>query len=174
MTSYRNNEFIQTETSALKTGMWTLKTVARVRLLAGLLLFGLLLVLSVVPGRLGRSLLTHAGHAGCTPVAGLGVLGALDGQLGFLGAAAFLLFTRVLGFRSTLLGRAPTGCTFLRWHSESGRPGTFLDVIFHLLSGGGCGAGTGAASEARVLMCADNMVEVRRIVLGGIRARWTA
>ena len=143
-------------------------------LLAGLLLFSLFLMLSTAPGGLGRSFLTRAGHAGYVPITGLGVLGVLDGRLGFLGAAAFLLFARVLGFRNTLLRRTPTGCTLLRWRNKSGQPATFLDVFFHLLSRRSYDTEIGATSEARVVMCADNMVEICRIVLDGIRAKWTA
>ena len=131
-------------------------------------------MLSTAPGRLGRSLLTCAGRASYMPITGLRVLGALDGRLGFLGTAAFLLFTHMLGFRNTLLRRTPTGRTFLGWRNKSGQPGTFLDVIFHLLSRRSYDTETGATSEARVVMCADNMVEIRRIVLDGIRAKWTA
>ena len=131
-------------------------------------------MLSAAPGRLGRSLLARAGRASYAPITGLGVLGGLAGWLGFLRMAAFLLFTHVLGFRNTLLRRMPTGHTFLRWRNKSGQPGAFLDVFLHLLNRRSYGTETGATSEARIVMCADNMVEIRRIILDGIRAKWTA
>ena len=74
----------------------------RVGLLVGLLLLSLLLMLSAAPGRLGWSLLARAGCASYAPITGLRVLGGLAVRLGFLRMAAFLLFTHVLGFRSTL------------------------------------------------------------------------
>ena len=131
-------------------------------------------MLSAAPGRLGRSLLAHAGHTSYAPITGLRVLGGLASRLGFLRTAAFLLFTHMLGFRNTLLRQTPTGRTFLRWHKKSGQPGAFLDVFLHLLNRGSYGTETGATSKARVVMHADNMVKVGRIILDGISAKWTA
>ena len=47
-------------------------------------------------------------------------------------------------------------------------------MILHLLNRGGYGTETGTTSEARIVMRADNMVKVARIVLDGIRTKWTA
>ena len=146
----------------------------RVGLLAVLLLLSLLLMLSATPGGLSWSLLARAGRASYTPITGLRVLGGLASWLGFLRTAAFLLFTHVLGFRNTLLRRMPTGRTFLRWRKKRGQPGAFLDVFLHLLNRGSYGTETGATSEAHVVMRADNMVKICRIVLDGIRAKWTS
>ena len=68
-----------------------------------------LLMQSAAPGRFGRSLLTHAGHASYVPITGLGVLGALDGRLGFLRTAAFLFLLMCLDSGTPFLGERPPG-----------------------------------------------------------------
>ena len=47
-------------------------------------------------------------------------------------------------------------------------------MSLHLLDRGGYGTETGTTSETHVVMRTDNMVKVGRIVLDGIRAKWTA
>ena len=69
---------------------------------------------------------------------------------------------------------APTGRTFLRCHGKRGQPGAFLDVSLHLLARGGYGLKAAPTSETRVIMHADNMVKIGRIILDGIRTKWTA
>ena len=108
------------------------------------------------------------------PITGLRVLRGLAGQLGFLGTAAFLFASHVFGVRSTLFRRMPTGHTFLQCRGRRGQPGAFLDVILHLLARGGYGTKAGPTSETRIVMRADNMVKVGRIILDGVRAKWTA
>ena len=107
------------------------------------------------------------------PITGLRVLRGLAGWLGFLGTAAFLFASHVFGARSTLFRRTPTGHTFLRCPGRRGQPGAFLNVILHLLARGGYGTKADPTCEIRIIMCADNMVKVGRIVLDGVRAEWT-
>ena len=150
----------------------------RVGLLAGFLLLRLRLLLllmpSAAPGGFGRGLLARSGRAGYAPITGLRVLRGLAGQLGFLRMTTFLAAAHMFGVRSTLFRRMPTGRTFLRRCGKRRQPGAFLDVSLHLLDGGGYDTETGTTSETRVVMRADNMVKVGRIVLDGICAKWTA
>ena len=69
--------------------------------------------------------------------------------------------------------RTPTRHAFLRCRGRRGQPGTFLDVILHLLARGGDGTKTGSTCKVHVVMRADNMVKVGRVVLDGVRAEWT-
>ena len=162
--------------------MLTLRTVMRYRvcvgLLAGFLLLVrlclFLLVLSAASGSFGRGFLARGGRASYAPITGLRVLGGLAGWLGFLRTAAFLSSVHMFGVRSTLFRQMPNGRTFLRCHGRRGQPGAFLDVNLHLLDRGGYGTKAGPTSETRIVMCADNMVKVGRIVLDGVRAKWTA
>ena len=107
------------------------------------------------------------------PITGLRVLRGLAGRLGFLGTVAFLFASHVFGARSTLFRRMPTGHTFLRYRGRRGQPGAFLNVILHLLARGGYGTKAVPTCEIRVIMRADNMVKVGRIVLDGLRAERT-
>ena len=131
-------------------------------LLVRLCLF--LLMLSAVLGRFGHGLLARTGHVSYAPITGLRVLRGLAGQLGFLGMAAFLFASHVFGVRSTLFRRTPTGHTFLRCRGRRGQPGSFLDVNLYLLARGGYGTKAGPTSETRIVMRADNMVKVGRIM----------
>ena len=68
----------------------------------------------------------------------------------------------------------PTGRTFLQCRGRRGQPGAFLDVNLHLLARGGYGTKAGPTSETHIVMRADNMVKVGRIILDGVRTKWTA
>ena len=71
------------------------------------------------------------------------------------------------------LGEHPPGALSLQCCGRRGQPGAFLDVILHLLARGGYGTKAGSTWETRIVMHADNMVKVGRIVLDGVRAKWT-
>ena len=107
------------------------------------------------------------------PITGLRVLRGLAGWLGFLGTVAFLFASHVFGARSTLFRQMPTGRTFLRCRGRRGQPRAFLNVILHLLARGGYGTKAGPTCEIRIVMRADNMVKVGRIVLDGVCTEWT-
>ena len=47
-------------------------------------------------------------------------------------------------------------------------------MILYLLNRGGDGTEIGTTSEARIVMRADNMVKIGRIILDSICAKWTA
>ena len=148
----------------------------RVGLLAGFLLLvclQLLLMPGLALGRSGCAFLTHAGHTSYAPITGLRVLRGLAGRFGLLGMAAFLFASHVFGAWSTLFRQTPTGHTFLRCRGRRGQPGAFLNVILHLLARGGYGTKAGPTCETHVVMHTDNMVKVGRIILDGVRAKWT-
>ena len=147
-----------------------------VGLLVGLLLRLrlFLLMLSATPGRLSQGLLACAGHVSYMPITGLRALRGLAGWLGFLRMAALFFAAHVCGVRSTLFRRTPTGCTFLRCRGKRCQPRAFLDVSLHLLARGGYGLKAAPTSETRIVMCADNMVKISRIILDGIRTKCTA
>ena len=144
----------------------------RVRLLAGFLLLARLrLLLMLGPALCWSScaFLTRASRVSYAPITGLRVLRGLAGRLGILRTAAFLFASHVFGAWSTLFRRTPTGRTFLQCRGRRGQPGAFLNVILHLLARGGYGTKAGPTCETRVVMRADNMVKVGRIILNGVR-----
>ena len=156
--------------------MWTLKAVTRHRMPVGLLagfFLWLLLMPGAVPGWSGCAFLAHASRASYAPITSLRVLRGLAGWLGFLGTAAFLFALHVFGARKTLFRWTPTGCTFLRCRGRRGQPGTFLNVILHLLARGGYGTKAGPTCKICVVMHADNMVKVGRIILDGVSTERT-
>ena len=160
--------------------VWMLKAVMRhrvhVRLLAGFLLLvhlHLFLMPGVVPGWSGCAFLARAGHTSYAPITSLRVLRGLAGWLGFLRMAAFLFALHVFGTRNTLFRWTPTGHTFLWCRGRRGQPGAFFNVVLHLLARGGYGTKAGPTCKIHIVMCADNMVKVGRIILDGIHTEWT-
>ena len=160
--------------------MWTLRAVTchrvRVGLLAGFLLLvhlHLLLMPGAALGRSGCAFLTRTGHASYMPIPGLRVLRGLASWLGLLRMVAFLFALYVFGARSTLFRWTPTGHAFLRHHGRRGQSGEFLNVILHLLARGGDGTKAGSTSKAHVVMHADNVVKVGRIILDSVHTEWT-
>ena len=71
------------------------------------------------------------------------------------------------------LGKRPPGTLFLGCHGRRGQPGAFLDVILHLLARGGDGTKAGSTCKIRIVMRANNMVKVGRIILDGVCAERT-
>ena len=124
-------------------------------------------------GRSGCAFLTCTSRMSYAPITGLRVLRGLASWLGFLRTAAFLFALHVFGARSALFRRMPTGRALLRHHGRRGQPRALLDVILHLFARGGDGTKASSTSEARVVMHANNMVKVGRIVLDGVRTEWT-
>ena len=149
---------------------------ARVGLLAGFLLLvhlRLLLMLGVVPRWFSCAFLARAGCAGYVPIPRLRVL--LRCQAGwswFSEWRPFFLASYVFGARGTLLGWTLTAHTFLRHHGRRGQPRAFVNVPLHLLTWWGYSTKAGPACEIQVVMHADNVVEVDRIILDGVHAEW--
>ena len=157
--------------------MW--KTVTRLRVHVGLLAGFLLLVHlcllmpGVAPRWFGCVFLACAGRMSYMPIPGLRVLlRCLAGWSWFFGMMAFLLALYEFGARSTFLGWTPTARTFLWCHGKRGQPGVFLKVLLHLLAWGGYSSEAGPTCEIRIVMHADNVVEVGRIILDGVHAEW--
>ena len=153
------------------------------RLLARLLLVHLLCLL-LAPGvmlwGLSGALLTHTSCASQTPIAGLRVfLRCRLGRLQFPGMMTLLvLASSVFGLGAwapmgTFLRRMLTTRTFLWWFlGKRGQPGALGKVLLQLLTRRGYGVKACPTHETHVVMRADNVVEVCRIILDGIRAEW--
>ena len=151
------------------------------RSIAGLLLMRLHFLLPpvVVLWWFGCALLAHTGRTSYTPIAGLRIfLGCRVDWLRFPRMTTFLLASCMFGLATwtpmgTLLGWTLTAHTFL-WHclGKRGQPRALIKVPLHLLTWHGYGTEAGPTRETRVVMHADNVVEVCRIIPDCIHAEW--
>ena len=153
------------------------------RLLAGLLLVRLLCLL-LAPGvtlrGLSGALLTHAGHTSQMPIAGLRIfLRCRIGRLRFPRMTTLLvLASSVFGLGAwapmgTFIRQILTTHTFLWWFlGKRGQPGALGRVLLQLFTQCGKGIKACPTHKARMVMHADNVIEVCWIILDGIHAEW--
>ena len=138
--------------------------------LAGLLLLvclHFLLPPGVVLWWFSCALLACAGHMSYMPITGLRIfLECHIDWLWFPGMTTFLLASYMFGLGAwtpmgTLLGWTLTAHTFMwRYLGKRGQPGALVKVPLHLLTRRGYGTEAGPTHETRVVMCANNVVEV--------------
>ena len=158
------------------------KAVARLMMCVGLLAGFLLLVRlcfllmpGVAPRWFGCAFLAHAGYVGYVPIPSLRVLLRRLSWLVTISSEwwPFFLLPACLEPGALFLGEC-SPCTHFpaMWCGRRGQSGAFINVPLHLLTQWGYGTEAGPTCEIRIVMHADNVVEVGQIILDGVCTEW--